>query len=209
MMYRPTVIVGPTQEPLSLQDAKKHLRVDGTSDDAYIDDLIVCAREYCEEAQGRAYFLQTLEFTMDQWPYENDIYIRHETYRFALPRATPLRSVESIIYKDQYGVATTWDSANYIVDTDSDPGQIVLPYGAIWPIFNLYPSNAIRIRYTVGLDPASPVRPFPVRTRHAMRLLIGHWFENREAATIGTLMQSGELVIGVKDLLSFDWQPSF
>ena len=207
-MYRPTVIVGPTQEPISLSEAKEHLRV-GDSDDNYISDLITCAREFCEEYQGRAYFSQTLEITLDQWPYENNIYIRHEAYRFELPRATPLQSITSIIYKDQDGTPNTWEAANYIIDTDSQPGQIVLPYGSIWPQFSLYPVNAIRIRYVAGIDPASPATPFPARIRQAMRLLIGHWFENREAATIGTLMQSGELVIGVNALLSFDSQPSF
>jgi len=199
MTIRPTVITPPTQEPLSVPEAKEHLRA-GDNDDNYITDLVICAREYCEEKQACCYYTQTLEMTLDRWPWDSD--------RFTLPRATPLQSVTSMIYKDQTGAATTWGPANYIVDTDTTPGQIVLPYGQMWPITVLYPVGGVRVRYIAGTDPTSPARPFPARIRHAMRLLIGHWYENREAATIGTLMQSGELVIGVHTLLAFDEEPN-
>jgi len=45
--------------------------------------------------------------------------------------------------------------------------------------------------------------------KQAMLLLIGQWFENREATTIGTLMQSDVLKMGVDALLSSMMIPSY
>ncbi len=195
MTYHPTVIVAPSEEPIGLPEAKSRLRVDGTDDDNDITEMIVAAREYCEKWQGKTYFTTTLEKTWDCWPWCNSI---------ELPRATPLQSVTSVIYKDQAGNATTWPADQYIVDTDSTPGRILLAYGCSWPSGILYPANGIRIRYVAGHGAQSPPVPFSSAVRQAIFWIINHLYENREAATIGTLMQSTELIIGAHSFLRLD-----
>ncbi|WP_096232267.1 head-tail connector protein [Thermoanaerobacterium sp. RBIITD] len=56
------LIEGPELEPVSLEEAKLHLRVDGTEEDALISALISTAREFCESFTGRSLALQTFEY---------------------------------------------------------------------------------------------------------------------------------------------------
>jgi len=161
------LIIPPTTEPITLQEAKNHLRVDGTDDDVLIQSLITTAREYCEAFQNRAYITQTWEMTLDSFP----------QMPLKLPRP-PLQSVSSIKYIDQNGVETLFDAANYIVDTDSEPGRITLVPGIFWPSVILKPIGGVKIRFVAGYGDATKV---PMMVKQAILLLIGHWYENREA----------------------------
>lgn len=195
MMNTPRVIVPPTIEPLTLIEAKAHLRVTNSAEDVLIESYISAARIVCESAQGFAYYEQTLEWSVDQWPYGNGI---------ILPRATPLISVDSVKYKDFDGVETTWASTEYIVDTDSQPGGVYLKSNTRWPISLLYPTNAIRVRYVAGKQTTSPVTdlaPFPENVRQAMRLLIWQFYDERSTVQTGTAVTMIELPNSVARLL--------
>jgi len=176
------LITGPTVEPVTLEEAKTHLRVDITDDDNLITALIKTAREYCENFQNKAYYTQTWELVLDKFPAEN--YIK-------IPKP-PLQSVTSVIYKDNEGTETTLDASKYIADTDSEPGRIVLAYGESWPSFTPYPVGAVRIRFTTGHDDISKV---PQMVKQAMLLLIGHWYENREASVTGAISREVEFAV--------------
>lgn len=182
------VVTPPTVEPVSMLRAMKHLRVDdGDADTSYIDDLIRVARVYCEGRQSRAYMTQTLELSLDAFPIERYI---------ELPKP-PLQSVESITYTDETGTTSTFDKANYAVDSKSLIGKVVLMPGKSWPIFKPYPVNAVTIRYVAGATDTTLVDN---RVAQAMLLLIGHWHENREAVITGTV--SKELEFAVSSLLN-------
>jgi uncharacterized phiE125 gp8 family phage protein len=177
----------PASEPVTLAEAKAHLRVDISDDDTLIDGLIASARRYFEEAARRALITQTWRLSLDGWPSGDEI---------ELPRP-PLQSVTSVIYKDQDGNATTWAAANYIVDTDSEPGRIVLAYGQSWPTGVLYPANPIQITYKAGYgDAGSSV---PTQMKQAILLLIGHYYENREDTIAGTTIKA--IPLGVHSLI--------
>ncbi len=166
------VITPPASEPLDLATAKVHLRVDTTDDDALITSLITAARQYCEQYQNRAYVTQTLELTLDEFP----------DMPFDLPMP-PLQSVTSIKYIDKDGLETTWDPANYIVDVDSQPGRIALAYGKTLPTVTLKPVNAVKIQFVAGYGATAAV---PQTVKQAMLLLIGAWYEQREALVVGS-----------------------
>lgn len=182
------IITAVTVEPLSIDEVKEYLHEDeaSTVQDAVIRNMITAAREYCEEYTGRALATQTLEARLDYFPCRDFI---------DLPRP-PLQSVTSVIYTDSAGVATTM-AANtaYLVDADSVPGRIVLPYGVSWPTFTAHPVNPIKIRYITGYSSTNRI---PKTIRQAMLLLIGHWFANREA--VGPI--SKELEFSVRALLT-------
>lgn len=169
------VITPPSTEPVTLAEARLHLRVDETADDALITGLITAAREEIERRSWHALCTQTLELVLDAWPCNGVIRI---------PRP-PLQSVTSVTYTDSAGAVTTWSSSDYIVAGDKIPGEIVPGYGLTWPSTTLYPREAIRVRYTAGFGAAADV---PQSLRQAVLLLVGTWYENREGiATSGAV----------------------
>lgn len=181
------LVTPPASEPVSLDEAKAHCRVDiSDEDDLFSDDLIPSARQYLEGAMRRAFISQTWRLNLDEWPDCDEI---------ELPYA-PLQSVSSVVYLDKNGDSTTWDSANYIVDADSEPGRIVLASGVSWPGETLYPANPIQITFVAGYGDATDV---PAYVKRAMKLLIGHWYEHREAAIDGSPLR--EIPLAVDSLI--------
>jgi uncharacterized phiE125 gp8 family phage protein len=177
-----TVITPPAYEPITLSDAKQHIRAnDETDEDRTIAHFIKTAREYCENFMSRAVAEQTLEACADNFPTKNFI-------RLPMP---PVLSVESFTYKKCTGEEMALaENTDYLVDTVD--GRLVLPYGASWPAFIPYSVNPIKVRYRAGYASA----PGPIR--QAMLLLVGYWNENREA--VGEV--SGPIAFSVKALLS-------
>jgi uncharacterized phiE125 gp8 family phage protein len=177
-MYK--VITPPTTEPITLSEAKEHLRVTETDEDTLINNLIIAAREYCEEYTGRALAAQTVEAYFDYF-----------AEKMPLPRP-PLVSVTSVKYKDSAGTEVTLTAnTDYLVDTDSVIGQIARPYSVNWPSFTPYPINPIKVRYQAGYT------SLPKAIHQAILMLIGHWYANREA--VGDV--GGEVAKAVTSLL--------
>ena len=183
------ITVGPSVEPVTLDEAKAQCRVDLSDDDALITALIVAAREYLEGLDWRAWMTQTVEYWLDDWP---------RNFVIDLPRP-PVQSVTSIKYYDIHDAEFTFASTNYFVDTITEPARIGLNWNCNWPPESLRAVNAVCVTYVAGW-PAQEY--FPQRLKQAMLLLIGHWYENREASTVGAVNRQIEL--GVKDLLGLD-----
>jgi len=160
-------VTPPASEPVTLAEAKLHVRQDLDTDDTLITGLITAAREEVERICWHALLTQTWELVLDRWPAGDAI---------ELPRP-PLQSVTSVKYTDSSGAETTWSAANYVVDTDSTPGRIVLAYSVTWPTVVLQPTGGIRVRYVAGWTSAANV---PQAIKQALLLLVGHWYENRE-----------------------------
>lgn len=174
----------PAEEPVSLEEAKAHLRVVNTAEDDLIAGLVVAARQQCEDEARRAFVTRTYDLTLDCWPVEP----------LRLPRQ-PLGDVISVTYIDSTGNTNTVDESTY--ETDSE--RMFLAYGKSWPSATLRPYSAVTIRYTAGYGNASDV---PARYKQAMLLLIGHWFQNRESVVVGAVGR--ELPMAVKALLHTD-----
>ncbi len=166
------LVTPPAVEPVSLPEAKNHLRVDITDDDNLIMLLITAAREYCESFQNRAYITQTWQLWLDAWPEGNEIRI---------PRP-PLQAVNSIKYYGADNSEYVLPPTDYIVDTAGEPGRIVLAYGKSWPSVTLRTTNAVCVEFVAGYGSADKV---PQRVKQAMLLLIGHWYDTREIAAVG------------------------
>jgi hypothetical protein len=179
-------------EPVSLSEAKAHLRVSSTTDDTYITGLIKIARQLCEEFTGRAFITQTWEYSLDRFPStqgcgsgawwdgvrDGPISQVDGAQRFLELPVGPLIAVSSFATLNDAGASTSFDSANYIVDTRAMPPKLTLATGATWPV-DLRPANAILITFTAGYGPnASDV---PALLKHAVYVTISHLYENREA----------------------------
>jgi len=163
-----TLVTAPDSEPIEIDRARLHLRVDHQDDDTLILALVKAAREWAETFTRRALITQTWRLSMAEWP-------KGDTIRVPLP---PLQSVASITYKDQDGDESTFSSSSYIVDTDKTPGEIVLAHGESWPSGSLYPTSPISVTFAAGYGATASTVPASIR--QAMLLLIGHLYENRE-----------------------------
>jgi uncharacterized phiE125 gp8 family phage protein len=186
-IYR--VITPPVLEPVTLIEAKAQCRVDITDDDTFITDLIGRARETIEKMDWRAFLPQTIELWLEEWPADDEI---------KLP-APPLQSVTSIVYYDVDDIAHTLAPTVYFVDVVREPGQVHLRHNQTWPILTLRDYNAICVTYVAGWSAAANV---PKSIKQAVLLLIGHWYENREASISGTIAR--EIELGIQMLLNLD-----
>lgn len=167
------LVTAPAVEPVSLAEAKLHLRVDSTDEDALISSLITAARQHAEHVTRRAFITQTWEVQMDGWP-------DGDTIEVPLP---PLQSVTSVSYYDAGGTEYTMPSTDYIVDTKSAPGRIVLAYGKSWPSTTLRPAAGVVVRFVGGYGSAASDVPAAIKA--AMLLHIGALYEHREAVITG------------------------
>jgi uncharacterized phiE125 gp8 family phage protein len=182
------VITGPDGEPMDVDFVKLHSRVGGDVEDSLIDFWIRAARRHVENILWRALITQTLELTLHAWPRRNEI---------QLPRP-PLVSVTSVKTTDSAGVEATWPATKYQVITQGSPGRIVPAYGESWPSTTLRAANGIAVRYVAGYGDADDV---PEQYKQAMLLLIGHWYENREAVVVGAGLAATPLPMGFDSLL--------
>lgn len=173
-----SMVTAPAIEPVTLQEAKAHLRVDDNSENELIDSLRVAAREYVENFTSRKLITQTWDLKLDAFPCGNCL---------DLPFA-PVASVSSISYIDTAGTTQTWASSNYTVDAPSGafamPGRITPAYQVIWPATRNV-INAVTVRFVVGYG--ATVYTVPYLLRAAIKLLIGHWYANREPVAVGTI----------------------
>ena len=174
------LITAPAAEPVSTSEAKSHLRVDTTADDTYIGTLITVARQNVESHLRRSLINQTWEV-------------------IRLPKP-PLASVTSIKYTDDEGNESTYSSANYVVDTDTEPGRVVLKSGQTWPAVTLAAANGVRVRYVAGYGAAGSNVPQAIR--QAILLVIGSLYENREDVLVAQGVSIGVLPFGVVALLA-------
>lgn len=163
MHYALTITTEAAEEPVSIADAKVHLRVpaDIVDDDAYIGALITAARDHIEKITGRAIASQTYRLDLDYWPGRE----------IKLPRA-PVTAVSSVKYYDADSTLQTFAASNYTSDLASDPARIWLDDGASWPSAEDRP-GAIQITFVAGSA------SIPARLRVALLLLVGTWFDHR------------------------------
>ncbi|MEY2690705.1 MAG: hypothetical protein RL375_4905 [Pseudomonadota bacterium] len=164
----------PAAEPLDAAAVKTHSRISTSADDTYIGTLIVAARRQVEAITGRSLINQTWDMWLDAWPDGDSIW---------LPFGCPLASVTGVYYTGSDGVEDTLAATYYDVDTTSEPGRVVLGYGDSWPTDSLRPSRGIRVRYVAGYGSAGTA--VPADLLHAVKMLAGHWYENREPIIVG------------------------
>jgi uncharacterized phiE125 gp8 family phage protein len=166
----------PASEPITLDEAKEHLRVDGPEEDLIISSLVKAAREWCESFSGRSYVTQTWEIVLDDFPAEDYI-------KLSRP---PLQSVTSIKYYGTDNTEYTMTATDYFVDIKSEPGRVALAYGESWPSTTLRPINGVIITYDAGYGDSTLV---PDKIKAAIKLVLGHLYVHREEVTEKVLVK--------------------
>lgn len=130
--------IGPPAEPIHLDEAKLHCRVelDFTADDVLIGALITAARSQVEASTSRHLVTRGLRATMNGFPCEIEL-------------QSPARKVSSVGYLDDAGAAQTVDADDYVVDLASLPAVIINAFEAIWPTTYDHPA-AVTVDYIAG-----------------------------------------------------------
>jgi uncharacterized phiE125 gp8 family phage protein len=157
-----------TAEIVSLVDAKAHLRVFHDDDDAYIGGLIAAAQDWLAGEKnwiGRSVVEQGWELTLSHFP----------VAKVDLPKP-PLKSVDGVFYTPATGVEVSLSGFRTIDTGVADGGYILPAIGTAWPITNGEPGS-VRIEFKAGFATVPP------SVKHAALLMIGHWYEHREAAS--------------------------
>ena len=183
------LFAGASVNAVSLEEAKLHVRQDQSADDDLILGLIELAGNYVEETCNLALVNQTWDLFMDAFP----------GGEIVVPKM-PLVSVTGIYYTAEGAVEATFASTNYVVDAYSQPGRIVLDDSAAWPGNELVVVNGVRVRFVAGFGTGGSSVPRMIR--QAMLLMIGHWYENREATREKAL---SNVPMGVDSLL-WNWR---
>ncbi len=161
--------VAPTSEPLTLPEAKRHLRVLSGDEDTVIRDFLKSAREDFEDATSRVLMTQTWEQLYDWFP--NTIKLLR----------SPVQSVTKIEYIDTEGVLTTLATSEYVLDSKSEPARIVEAFGVSWPTTRQI-VNAVIVTFVAGYTSRALV---PHTAKAAVKLKLSHYFEHRESVVMG------------------------
>jgi uncharacterized phiE125 gp8 family phage protein len=155
----------PTVEPLSLAEAKAHLRVPHTDDDSYISTLIISARRRVETRTGLRLITQVWSQFMDCWPPFGMIDLS----------INPVSAISDVIVYGDTDTPSTIDPAHYFLDATSRPPRLVFRQGR-----NASPpgrrAKGIEIRLTAGFGLAAAV---PQELKQAILLLVADAFAHR------------------------------
>lgn len=184
-MFLPVRTSAPAETPITLAEAKAHCRVNHSDEDSLITSLILAATEYFDGVGGvlgRA--LVTQSWRQDYNGFDDEL---------RLPLA-PVASITSITYHDADNTQQTLTNTVYELLLDQTGPYVALKTGQSWPsVYDREPS--VSITFVAGLATAS----IPNRIKSAMKLLVGHWYDNRSAAID---KQMSDIPFGVDVLVS-------
>lgn len=169
--------------PLMLAEAKAQCRVLHTDEDTLIARLVTAATRHVERALSLSLMARTYVLKLDGF-----------SDAIELPRG-PVTSVTSLTYSDLDGITQTVSAADYTVDLVSRPQWLVRNSTASWPT-TLDGVNVVSVQYVAGFA----VLPAEYEDlKHAIALLVGHWYANREAVTADR--QATEVPMAVESLI--------
>lgn len=185
----------PSIEPVSLEDAKNHLRVDYDDEDAAITNFITAAREKLERRCGRAFVSQVWEARFEGFSDEITIPV------------PPTISLDTFTYIDTDGDEQTVSSSLYaFIDGGEDVSEIIRM--GTWPTAVALRPDAVRVRFTAGYDPtdespANLIQNVPDALKQAILWTVGSMFEHRESVQILRSSQEfGEIPDSVQTLIA-------
>lgn len=177
--YQPVRTVAPAASPVSLADAKAHLRVDHDDEDVLIQAFIDAAVAHLDGwagVLGRALVTQTWRQTYDAFT---------DPLRLPMPAA----SVASLTYVDPDGLSVTVGADDYVLRTDALGSFVEPAHGVSWPTPRDQ-SGAVAVTFTCG-EPGSSV-PAPIKA--AILLMVGDLYASREAVVTGTIVAENPTV---------------
>ncbi len=179
-------VTPPAVEPISLTEVKEQLRIDDSDSDSILSRMISAAVEFVDGSGvlGKAMITQSWVRWVGINPGEVDI------------RMHPVQSLTSVKYYDTSGTLQTATVSDFELMSVDEWAVVKPKSGKAWPSAQSR-DDAIRVEFTAGYGDAATDVPEPIR--QALLMLVGHWYENREAVGEARLQ---EAPLGFNELLS-------
>ena len=165
MNYFLTLNAAATDHPVSLAEAKLHLRQDGDDEENLIEALIAAATSAVEEETGRALITQT-------W----DVAVSPPAGKVSIPLA-PVASISAMNYYDSDDVSQSLTVGDFYLFKDNNRASVCPKDNIDWPTMKDRP-DALTITFIAGYGDETAV---PQPLKQAILMLVAHWYENREA----------------------------
>jgi uncharacterized phiE125 gp8 family phage protein len=166
-MLRPVRVTPPAVSPVTLADAKAHMRVSFADDDALIGALLQAAVDHVDGWSGilgRCLINQDWSVSFGAWG--------GRVLRLAFPDV----SAAEVTYRDSDGAEQTVDPALYAIKEDNQSAYLFLSADFERPILFDRP-DAVTVTFAAGYASVTEV---PAIHKQAIRLLVGYYFENRD-----------------------------
>ena len=185
------IVTPPTGLIVPLDEVKRHLRVTWSDEDMQISAFILAAWQYVENLVQRRYFAQTLEYVLDSW-----------SDAITLPLAPTGEgganaSIVSVSYVAADGTTQVLSPLNYWDRPDGQTRAFVRRWYSVLPWLGDGAERVV-IRFAFTGD----VTTVPPLVTAAIKLLVAHWYVNREAVVgVDNRDSSTELPVGFRELL--------
>jgi hypothetical protein len=193
---------------ISVSDAKTHLRVTSSSDDTYIGGLIAMALDACGQYIGYSVRKGTAKYGFDGFTGQPALI--NPVNGLNIPSGNYLRinsrvlAVNSVSYVNDSQAITAFDSADWI--TAPNPmglfSRNIFIENAPTSVTDDVIKYIVEITEGFELASATSVNPdtlFPASIKHAALLLVGQYYDNRMAITVG--VQNHAINFGFQYLL--------
>jgi uncharacterized phiE125 gp8 family phage protein len=179
------LVTPPAEEPVSLAEAKQHLRVDSGDDDLLIGSLIIAARQAAETITGRQLITARWKLVLDAFP--GPSLMQSATgASFSLPghaillAKCPVQSAVSIEYLDMNGTTQVMPASDYVLDAACEPARLTPAFGKTWPS-TLPQMGAVSVTFDAGYGTASAV---PEGLKSWIKLRVGSLYGHREEMSV-------------------------
>ncbi len=168
------LITPPTAEPVTLTDAKAHLRLTIPDDDTYITTLITTARRAVENRFAISLLQQSWALFADTWPQDG---------AFHIP-LWPVLSVDGLTSFADDDTPSTIDPSNFFLDAATRPSRLALRQGRVFapPGRKI---NGLKLSFTSGFG--ATAANVPAEIKQALMAIVADWYQNRGDDQGGTL----------------------
>lgn len=190
-----TLQQSPVGDVVTLAEAKEHLRVEHTAEDALIADLVTAAVEKFDARHG---ILGRALLTQDWGVGFSAAQVAGLGRKVILP-FPPVQDVLSVRYVDRDGIDQTMSAADYDLVADEDSAAAVLADEASWPdVDDREMAMTITLRCGYGLAAA-----VPSRLRRAILADVATMYRMRESA--GDKVEQSPFYNAVVDAFRVHW----
>jgi uncharacterized phiE125 gp8 family phage protein len=165
-------------EPVTLEEAKVHIRVTADDEDDLITALIIAARQWVEMFTGLILV-------------EREVFDAFDSFDCMALSGWPIASDATLVVGYVDGAGDTQAADDWWLKTGRRPARVSSTVGATWPT-PYEGSEVVTVTYTAGYATPADV---PQALKQAMLLLIGHWYSRRETVVVGATVAEVPLAV--------------
>jgi uncharacterized phiE125 gp8 family phage protein len=180
-----TRITQPATEPITLAEAKAHLRLTHDDEDLLVSAMISAARATCEDRLQRTLITSDWRLTLPAFPTIIDLAMGD------------VQSVKVVTYTDPDGITQTLSPSAYRLGRSNGRPVLVPAPGQGWPATQAGVMEAVSLEYVAGYGNVAASVPAPLKAW--ILLALGDLFENRQATSIGDTVNPLPFADGLLD----------